>query len=85
MTVTVAIIACFIHGEKIPGKITVLVPIMRVRRNISTEICRLRKIKLQCFPFFYKKFRNFLNSMRKFPEQHGKIVLAKDFHFGVQK
>ena len=28
-------------------------------KNISTEISRLRKEKLQCFPIFKKKIKNF--------------------------
>ena len=34
-------------------------------KNISTEICRLRKKKLQCFPFLYAKFRNFWERARE--------------------
>ena len=48
-------------------------------KNISTEICRLRKEKLQCFPFFLKYVSLGIferESTIKFPEQHGKILLA---------
>ena len=44
--------------------------------DISIEISRLRKEKLKYFPFWKKVYEFFRESTRKFPEQHGEILLA---------